>query len=168
LVEVTTLAVSDVRVVLAGGAESGLANIVQQFLEQDLSEFEDKRRQAARLHGQVTLSAADHDTSVTLEFKGHEIAIWDGHREPVDASIAGPYRQLVRLLQGEGNPLLEHFRGRLRVKSSLRKPFFPLRVHNLMKLPPEKGYGRTRQYILVAGLAGAATAAVVAAVLLIS
>jgi len=141
-----------VRVCLADGAESGLANIVCQFLEQDLGEFENKRRRAARLRGRVALTASDHETAVTLEFKGDEIIIWDGERPPLDASIAGPNQALVRLLQGEGNPLLEHLRGRLRVRSSLRKPFFPLQVHGLMKLPPEeRDRRRTRSYVLVAG-----------------
>ena len=37
------------RVSLAEGAESGLANTVLQFLEQDLEELAYKRRRAARL-----------------------------------------------------------------------------------------------------------------------
>ncbi len=127
------------RVRLAEGAESGLASIVQQYLEQDLAEFEKKRRQAARLRGRMAMTAADHDTTVTVEFKGDEIAVWDGEHPPLDASIVGPYRALVGLLQGESHPLLEHLRGRLRVRSSLRRPFFPFRVHSLMKLPPEEG-----------------------------
>ncbi len=155
-----------VRVHLVDGAESGLASIVQQYLEQDLSEFADKRRRAARLRGRLALTAADHETSVTLEFRGDEIAIWDGERPPLDASIVGPYRALVRLLQGEAHPLLEHLHGRLRVRSSLRRPFFPLRVHSLMRLPPEAGRSRARGYALAAVLAGALVGAAVAAVLL--
>ena len=38
----------DVAVRLKDGAESGLASIVQQYLEQDLAEFADKRRLARR------------------------------------------------------------------------------------------------------------------------
>ncbi len=73
-----------VRVRLADGAESGLANIVQQYLEQNLDESEQRRR---------------------------------------------------------------------RVHSSLRKPFLPLQVHGLMKLPPEeRDQRRTRSYLLVAGV----------------
>ncbi len=127
-----------VPVHLADGADSGLASIVQQYLEQDLAEFADKRRLARRLRGRLAMTANDYDTTVTVEFRGGEIAIWDGERPPLDASIVGPYRGLTRLLQGRANPLLEHLRGRLRVRSSLRRPFFPLHVHNLMKLPPEE------------------------------
>ncbi len=148
-----------VRVRLAGGAESGLASIVQQYLAQDLAEFEKKRRQAGRLRGRVAMTAIDHETTVTVEFTGDEIAVWDGERPPLDASIVGPYRALLRLIQGEAHPLVEHLRGRLRVRSSLRKPFFPLRVHGLMKLPPEDGRRRGRTWVYA--LAGAAAAAAI-------
>ncbi len=158
-----------VRVRLAGGAESGLANIVQQYLEQDLAEFEEKRRRAARLRGRMAMTASDHEAAVTLEFGGDEISIWDGERPPLDASIVGPYRALVRLLQGEAHPLLEHLQGRLRVRSSLHKPFFPLHVHNLMKLPPEQpGRGRAWAYVLATGAAAVIVGAAVAAALLSS
>ena len=167
MVEVAVAGAPAVRVRLAGGAESGLADIVQQYLEQDLAEFEDKRRRAARLRGRMAMTASDHETTVTLEFGGDQIAIWDGARPPLDASIVGPYQALVRLLQGEANPLLEHLRGRLRVRSSLRKPFFPLRVHSLMKLPPEQsGRSRAWAYALVGAAAAAVIGAAVTAALL--
>ncbi len=147
------MAANPVRVRLADGAESGLANIVQQFLEQNLDESEQRRRRARRLRGRVAMTAADHEITVTLDFRGEEIVIWDGEHRPLQASIAGPYRALVGLLQGEGNPLLEHLRGRLRVRSSLRTPFFPLQVYGLMKLPPEaRGWRRTRSYVLAAAV----------------
>ena len=142
-----------VQVRLADGAESGLANIVRQYLEQNLDESEQRRRRALGLRGRVAMTAADHEITVTLDFRGEEIVIWDGEQGPVQASIAGPNRALVGLLQGEGNPLVEHLRGRLRVRSSLRKPFFPLQVHGLMKLPPEeRGKPRILGYVLVAGV----------------
>ena len=147
------MAATPVRVRLAEGAESGLANIVQQFLEQSLDESEPRSRRARKLRGRVAMTAADHQVTVTLDFRGEEILVWDGAQEPLQASIAGPHRSLVGLLQGEGNPLLEHLRGRLRVRSSLRKPFFPLQVHNLVKLPPEeRGQRRTRSYLLAGGV----------------
>ncbi len=142
-----------VRVRLADGAESGLANIVRQYLEQNIEESEQRRRRALGLRGRVAMTAADHEMTVTLDFRGEEIVIWDGECGPLQASIAGPHRALVGLLQGEGNPLLEHLRGRLRVRSSLRQPFFPLRVHGLMKLPSEeRGPRRTWSTLLAAGV----------------
>lgn len=123
-----------IRVQLADGAASGLAHIVQQYLEQDLTEFERKRRLAARLRGRISMTASDHGVSVTLAFRGDEITIFDGEQAPIDASIAGPYRALVRLMQGEANPLVEHLRGRLRVRARFARLLLPLRLHRLVRL----------------------------------
>lgn len=131
------MAIGPVRVRLDESAASGLAHIVYQFLEQDLAEFEQKRRRAARLRGRITMTASDHDVTVTLAFNGSEIVVFDGERPPVDASIAGPHAALVRLLQGETNPLVEHLRGRLRVHARLRRLFLPLRLHRIVRLMPE-------------------------------
>ncbi len=155
-----------VPVRLADGADSGLASIVQQYLEQNLAEFADKRRLARRLRGRLVMTAEDYDTTVTVEFRHGEITIWDGERPPVDASIVGPYQGLTRLLQGRANPLVEHLRGRLRVRSSLKRPFFPLHVHNLMKLPPEEGARRpARAWALAAGAGILAAGGAIALVL---
>jgi hypothetical protein len=118
-------------------AASGLAHIVQQYLVQDLAEFEKKRSRAARLRGRIAMSASDRDTSVTLDFRGDEIVIFDGACAPLDSSIQGSYQALLRLLQGRANPLVEHLRGRLRVRSRPRRLFLPLRLHRLMKLTTE-------------------------------
>jgi hypothetical protein len=136
------LATGRVPVRLGEETKSGLAHIVQQYLEQDLAEFPKKRRRAARLRGRVAMTASDHEATVTLDFKGDEVLILDGMCEPVDASIAGPHEALVRLLQGETHPLVEHLRGRLRVRSRLRKLFLPLTLHRLMKLTTEESHAR--------------------------
>lgn len=130
------MAAGPIRVRLDEGAASGLAHIVQQYLEQDLAEFERKRRIAARLRGRIAMTASDHDVTVTLAFGGGEIAIFDGERHPVDASISGPHASLVRLLQGETNPLVEHLRGRLRVRARFARLLLPLRLHRLVRLEP--------------------------------
>ena len=125
---------SNVEVHLAQGASSGLASIVQQYLEQQLAESPERRHRASRIHGRLGLIATDYSSAVTVEFGGHDIAVHDGTREPLDASIAGTHRALTKLLQGEANPLVEHIRGRLKVTSKLRNLWLPLRVHRLMKL----------------------------------
>jgi SCP-2 sterol transfer family len=127
-----------VAVRLAGGASSGLASIVQQYLEQQLAESGARRSRAARIRGRLALTATDYKIGVTLEFAGEGIAIWDGAREPLDASIAGPYAALTELIQGRSNPLIEHLRGRLKVNSKLRNLFLPIRLHRLMRLEPER------------------------------
>jgi hypothetical protein len=126
------------EVMLADGSTSGLASIVQQFLEQQLADSASRRRRAGRLRGRLGLTATDYRASVTVDFRGDQIAVCDGSEEPLDASIAGPYASLTELLQGRANPLIEHLRGRLKVRSRLRNPLFPLRVHRLMKLDHER------------------------------
>jgi putative sterol carrier protein len=135
MVEVT--ATENIPVRLDEGASSGLASIVQQFLEQQLADSTQRRVRAARLRGRLGLTATDYAASVTVDFRGDEISISDGSAGPLDATIAGSYQSLTRLLQGRSNPLIEHVRGRLKVTSRLRNLFFPLRVHRLMKLDPE-------------------------------
>ncbi|HEY6395187.1 MAG TPA: SCP2 sterol-binding domain-containing protein [Candidatus Binataceae bacterium] len=132
-----TAAVTRLEVRLTDDATSGLASIVQQFLEQQLAESEQRRLRASHLRGRLGLTATDYKASVTVDFRGDQIAVYDGKAEPLDASIAGPYKSLTELLQGRRNPLIEHLRGHLKVKSKLRNLFFPFRVHRLMKLAPE-------------------------------
>ncbi len=127
-------AIADIPVRLADGSTSGLASIVQQFLEQQLADSASRQRRAGRLHGRLGLTATDYRASVTVDFRGDQIAVCDGSAEPLDASIAGTYRSLTELLQGRSNPLIEHLRGRLKVTARLRNLFLPLRVHRLMKL----------------------------------
>ena len=112
--------------------------IVEQFLQQSLDESADKRRRAARLRGRMAMTASDHGYTVTLVFAEDGISILDGGAEPLDASIAGPYQTLVDLIQGDDSPLKAHLGRRIKVKSRPRKLFFPLHVHNLMKLDKEE------------------------------
>jgi putative sterol carrier protein len=128
---------AEIKVRLADDASSGLASIVQQFLEQQLAESSKRRTRAKRMHGRLGLTATDYETSVTVNFRGDEIVVSDGSDDSLDASIAGPYKSLTKLLQGRSNPLMEHLRKNLKVKSRLGNLFFPLRVHRLMKLAPE-------------------------------
>jgi hypothetical protein len=136
-------------------AESGFARIVEQYLQQSLDECEEKRRRAARLRGRMAMTASDYEQSVTLVFAEDRIAILDGAIEPLDAGITGPYQTLVDLLQGDDGPLRAHLGRRIRVRSRPRKLFFPLHVHNLMKLEEEK---QTSGFGLFAGVRDAAVA----------
>jgi len=68
----------------------------------------------------------------------------------LDAYIAGPYLSLVDLMGGRANPLVEHLRGRLRVRSSLRRPFLPYRVYSLLKLSAGGAEARASKWLWVA------------------
>ena len=117
-----------------GEASSGLALMTMQYLEQTLADDPAKRRQASKLRGRLGLEATDYDVVITITFRGDEIEVQDGAVPPLDAYIAGPYLSLVDLMGGRANPVREHLRGNLRVRSSLRCPLLPYRVYNLLKL----------------------------------
>jgi hypothetical protein len=122
-----------VRVCLPQGG-SGLALMTGQYLEQVLDGAPARQRRARSLRGRLALEASDAAVTITVSFGGDRIDIEDGAVPPLDAYVAGPYIALTDLLAGRANPLVEHLRGRLRVRSSLRRPFFPYRVYNLLRL----------------------------------
>jgi putative sterol carrier protein len=142
-------------------AESGFASIVEQFLVQSLEDSEQKRREARGLRGRMAMTASDRGYTVTLVFAAEGISILDGPQGPLDATIAGPYDTLIDLLQGDDNPLMAHLRGRIKVTSRPSKLFFPMRVHNLMKLEEEGGNSDSRWFagVVEAGLIGGAVVA---------
>lgn len=147
-------------------AESGFAQMMEQFLRQSLEDSDERRRRARTLRGSIAMSAVDYGQTVTIEFARGDIAILDGSVEPLDASIAGPYQTLVDLIQGDDSPLAAHIARRIRVRSSFRKPFFPLHVHNLMKLEQERQEARRGIIgdVAAAAIAGTALVAVVSIV----
>jgi hypothetical protein len=99
-------------------------------------------------------------------FADDGIAILDGRAEPLDATISGPYETLLDLIQGEEGPLRAHLGRRIRVRSRPRKLFFPLHVHNLIKLDKEEEPGRWSTFAGVRESALAGAAVVGAAALL--
>lgn len=143
-------------------AESGFAMIVEQFLRQSLEDSGDKRRRARALRGRIAMTASDYDQAVTLVFARDRIAILGGALPPLDATITGPYQTLVDLLRGDDSPLLAHLRGRIKVRSTIKRPLFPLHVHNLMKLEEEEEERSDSRLFVGVGEAAVAGAALVA------
>ena len=133
-----------------GEASSGLALMTMQYLQQTLADDPAKQRQARNLRGRLGLEATDGEVTITIGFRGNEIDIQDGAVPPLDAYIAGPYLSLVDLMGGRANPVVEHLRGRLRVRSSLRRPFLPYRVYGLLKLSSARAEARARAWLWVA------------------
>jgi hypothetical protein len=158
---------AEVRIrLLDGEASNGLALMTAQYLEQTLADAPAKRRQARKLRGRLGLEATDYEVVITISFRGNEIDVQNGAVPPLDAYIAGPYLSLVGLMGGRANAIVEHLRGRLRVRSSLRRPFMPYRVFNLLKLSPAGAETGARKWLWVAlALAGLSLGIVLAFVL---
>lgn len=148
-------------------ATSGFAMIVEQYLTQSLQDSDERMQRARQLNGRIAMTAEDYEQSVTLVFEGRAVTIEEGQMAPLDASIRGPYQTLVDLLQGEDSPLRAHLGGRVRVRSSLKKPLFPFHVYNLMKLDEEEEAAEANMFAGVrdAAVAGCTLVLAVAALL---
>ncbi|MDP2948673.1 MAG: SCP2 sterol-binding domain-containing protein [Chloroflexota bacterium] len=150
---------------LDGDASSGLGLMTMQYLEQTLEQAPHRRRQARNLHGRVALQATDADVTITVSFQGDEIEIQNGAVPPLDAYVGGPYEALTDLLAGRANPVLEHLRGRLRVRSRVRDLFLPYRVYNLLRLSPAGEGAAPRKWLWGAVVLAAVSAGVAVLIL---
>ena len=152
--------VSDFPVVLAGDSASGLADMLQQFLEQSLSASPRKLRQARRLSGRALVrSAEDEEVCVGITFAGNRIEIRDVGATPNgDASITADFLTIAHLTSGQENPFRLLVRGKLRASFGLSQILFLLRLLQLMQL--ETSATRRQRQILIAGGVLAASLAV--------
>ena len=148
--------------VVFGGGEpvSGLADMLQQFLEQSLSASPRKVRQAQRLNGRALVRAAeDEEVCVGITFAGDRIEISDVDATPSrDASITADFLTIAHLTSGQENPLLLLVQGKLKASFRLSQILFLLRLLQLMQL--ETSAARRQRYILIAGGIVAASLAV--------
>lgn len=134
-------------VVLVGsGAPSGLAEMLQQFLEQTLADSPRKLRQARRLAGELSFRAAeDEQVCVRIRFAGDRIELRDGGT----AQAAGPritadFLCIAHLTTGREGPFRLLARRKLAVRfSPLQLPFL-LAALRLMRIEPEGRRAGTR------------------------
>ena len=120
--------------VVAGEEASGLSRIIGQYLEQILADSQEKRAEAAALHGRLGLRAREGDVAVTIVFDHDGILIEEGLREP-DAMIAGEVEFLMHVLAGRANPVCELYGGHLAIRPGLHQPLFAYQAYHLMRLP---------------------------------
>ncbi len=125
---------------LAGGEEaSGLADMLHQFLSQNLAESPIKRRQARRLRGDLLFRAAeDQAVCVRIAFHGERIELADHEGELTGApSITSDFLSTAHLTTGEEGPFSLVLRRKVKVSFSIGQVLFLLRVLRFMRLPPE-------------------------------
>jgi hypothetical protein len=134
-VEVKVATSPTVSVRVSGGA-GGFASLVAQYLEQTLAESVEAARALRRLRGRIGVTASDHEASITLDLRGGEISIEPGANPPLDTAVVAPWSALLELLRGEGHPLRDHLRRRLRIRWSARRPLLPLQAYRLLRLRP--------------------------------
>lgn len=148
-----------VPVVLVGGeSATGLADMLQQFIEQTLSESPRKARQARRLVGRAVFrSAEDEEVCVCITFAGTHIELRDGSEVPAGVpSITADFLTIAHLTSGRESPFLLLARRKLRVRfSALQLPFL-LRMLRFMRIESGARATRAHRALWILAAAGAA------------
>jgi len=120
-------------VVLNGDRKpSGLAEMLQQFIEQTLAQSPRKVRQARRLSGQAVFRAAEaEDVLVRIRFAGDRIELDDGGvLDPRDTLITADFLAIAHLTSGQEGPFGLLARRRLSARfSPSQLPFLVGLVH---------------------------------------
>ncbi|MHB8245597.1 MAG: hypothetical protein ACYDGN_09640 [Acidimicrobiales bacterium] len=103
-------------VTLEGGKEaSGLATMVAELVRQNFADSKARAMVASRARGDVGLTAADHDLSITLSFLGSSLNIADRSKQarPAVPTMSGDWLELAHLCSGQQSPLAAWRAGRV-------------------------------------------------------
>jgi len=116
---------------------NGLGKMMGQYLEQNLRDFEIKRRQARRLYI-CTSVEVEKGIATTIRFQKTAIRVEDGIAPDTDLHLKGSYLQLADLLSGKANPITEVVKGNIKIlKIPITKPLQSLRLFKFLKIPRE-------------------------------
>jgi hypothetical protein len=118
---------------------SGLADMLHQFMSQNLEESAKKRAQARRLAGTVLFRAAeDEEVCVRMAFFGDriELADYSGEVGKLPA-ITSDFLSTAHLTTGEEGPFALLLKRKVKVSFSVGNIPFLLRVLRFMQLPAE-------------------------------
>ena len=115
---------------------NGLGQMMLQYLSQNIEEFEQKAKQAAKLQGTVSVEV-ENDIATSLIFLGGEIQIQNGIAAEPDLHMKGSYLVLAKILSGSAGPFKALLEGGIKLKAWPRKPIASLRILNFLRTPSE-------------------------------
>lgn len=123
-------------VVNASGEPSGLAEMLQQFIEQTIATSPRKARQARRLNGgAVFRSAEDEDVSVRIRFARNRIELDDGAtRATGEPLVSADFLTIAHLTSGRESPFRLLAQRKLKVAFSLSQAPFLLRMMRFLQI----------------------------------
>lgn len=121
---------------LQGESLNGLGMMIQQYLEQNFADFEDKVEDGLRIRGRVCVEV-ERGIATTLSFQGNQIQIQNGVGKDPDLYLQSSYLLLSKVLSGKANPFVEVMRGNIKLRAFPRKPLQSLKVLRFLKIPPE-------------------------------
>ena len=116
---------------------NGLGTMIGQYLEQNIEEFENKRKQALKLDICTTVEM-DKGIASTIRFSRDKIFIKNGVAEDSDMHMKGSYLTLANILTGKANPVKEILKKNVQIiKHPLMKPIQTFRLLSFLKIPKE-------------------------------
>lgn len=136
----TTVDSGDYPVVLKNAQNaSGLADMLHQYLAQNISEFPRKVNQARSLRGEVAFRAAeDEDVCVRMVFSGDRIDLIDVGTTAIAApAMTTDFISVAHLTTGEEGPFSLLVKRKMKVQFSLLDAAFLIGVLRFMQIPAE-------------------------------
>jgi len=119
-----------------GQSLNGLGMMIQQYLEQNLADFEDKVEAGLRIRGLVSVEV-EKGIAVTLGFHGDRIVVENGVAPNPDLHLESSYLLLSKILSGKASPYVELLRGNIKLRTVPRRPFQSLRMLRFLEIPRE-------------------------------
>ncbi|MFN8104320.1 MAG: hypothetical protein U0U69_07650 [Acidimicrobiia bacterium] len=98
-----------------GEDASGMATMLGGLLEDNVRDYKGRAGVSRFARGDVVLTAADRDISVTLSFRGDEVVVANGASEGA-AVLAGPWLEMAKLCSGQVNPFKAMARRELKIE----------------------------------------------------
>jgi putative sterol carrier protein len=115
---------------------NGLGMMMQQYLEQNLSDFPHKSQEGRRIRGSFTVEMEGGVPS-TIIFQGGRILIQNGVAAKPDLHLKGSYMVMSKVIAGQANPFSELLRKKIKMASFPRRPLQCFRVLRFLRIPPE-------------------------------
>lgn len=115
---------------------NGLGQMMLQYLDQNIKEFDHKARQALKLRGSVSVEV-ENNIATSIIFSGSEIQIQNGVTEKPDLYLKGSYLTLSKILSGSSGPLMELIKGNIKLKAWPKRPIQSIKILIFLKCPPD-------------------------------
>jgi hypothetical protein len=149
---------TDLPVIGGGGDASGLADMLQQFIEQTLADSPRKLQRARALRGRALFcSAEDESVRVCIDFAGDHIEVRDVLDEPTHVpTVTADFLTVAHLTSGQESPFALLARRKLTARCSAGQALFLLRMLRFLQLESAARRTEWLQRICWAALALAA------------
>jgi len=115
---------------------NGLGAILDQYLKQNLADIGYKVKQAQKINGSIGIEI-ENSIAVTVYFEGNRIRIENGVGSRPDLYLISSYALLANVLAGKANPLIEIFRGNIKLGRFIKRPIQALKMLRFFKIPSE-------------------------------